>query len=297
MIVKHKVLITAIILGMFLVTQFIGLYVIASDPVPEYLNASLSEQEQTSYGYFFFQIISAFIFAILIFVLITKYKLALFMRVWFFIVIAIALSISVYAILKNQQIDNYSLALIIGSILSLAKVLRPSVVIHNGTELLIYPGIAAIFVSILNPLYIILLLILISVYDIWAVWHSGIMQKMAKFQMEEVKIFGGFFIPYLTKQVRQKIQNAKESKNKSKLKNLKISTAILGGGDVIFPIITAGVFMLAYGSIVPAVFIIFGAFLGLLYLLIFSEKKKFYPAMPYITTGIFLGLILWKIFY
>jgi presenilin-like A22 family membrane protease len=46
------------------------------------------------------------------------------------------------------------------------------------------------------------------------------------------------------------------------------------------------------GGFWPAVFVIAGATLGLSLLLSFSEKKRFYPAMPFITGGILLGLIL-----
>jgi len=126
------------------------------------------------------------------------------------------------------------------------------------------------------------------------------MQKMAKFQMDELKIFGGFLIPSASDAVKTKIKNMKTKyKNKEmpksiKNKKFKISLAILGGGDVVFPLITAGVFMITY-SIVPALFIIFGAFAGLLSIFLFSQKGKAYPAMPYITTGIFAGLLLWKI--
>ncbi|MEI7718433.1 MAG: presenilin family intramembrane aspartyl protease [archaeon] len=272
---------------MFLLTQFVGLYVIASEAVPSYLTAT----DTQSAGYYFYQIISSFIIAILIVVLITKYKLRLVMKTWFLIVVIIALSISLAAIFKNIfGITNYLFPLIFAIIFGILKILRPSVVIHNVTEVLIYPGIATIFVPILTPLTAILLLIIISIYDMWAVWHSGIMQKMAKFQMNELKIFGGFLIPYLTKEVRQKIAALKKSKNK-KGKKMKISMAILGGGDVVFPIITAGVFMLSLG-LSYAIAVILGALLGLTCLMFFSEKKKFYPAMPFITAGIFLGLLV-----
>jgi presenilin-like A22 family membrane protease len=282
---------------MFLLTQFIGLFVIQSDVVPTYLDSQVSEQEQTNYGYWFFQLVTALIFSILIFVFLTKYKLALVLRIWFFAVICIALSISILAILKLFGIEQYFLALLLAIPFAAFKVIRPSVLIHNGTELLIYPGIATIFVSILSPIYIIFLLILISIYDIWAVWHSGIMQRMAKFQMKEVKVFGGFYIPYLTKEIRNKIKLMKQKLKNRKLqkgKAIKIPVAILGGGDIVFPIITAGVFMNAYG-LGSALAVIFGAFAGLLYLLLTSEKKKFYPAMPFITAGIFLGLALWAL--
>lgn len=298
---KHKTAITALILGIFLVTQFIGLYVILSGGVPPFLDPSIDESGQVSHAFYFYQIISSFVLAIIIVVLITKYKLKLFMKLWFFLVITIALSISLSGIFKaTLGIDRYIIALSFALILAILKIFRPSILIHNGTEMLIYPGIASLFVPILSPLYIIILLILISIYDIWAVWHSGLMKKMANFQMNELKIFGGLLIPYMSKETKNKIKLLKQKyKNKIPTKEIKknkieISSAILGGGDIVFPIITAGVFMLYYG-LAPAISVIFGAFAGLAYLLTFSEKKKMYPAMPYITTGIFLGLIIWKI--
>ena len=135
----------------------------------------------------------------------------------------------------------------------------------------------------------------------WAVWKSGIMQKMAKFQMEELKLFGGFLIPSLSKKtkiqiarIKQKYKNKKIPK-KIRQKKFKVNLAILGGGDVIFPIITAGVFMRAFG-IIPALFIIFGALLGLGFLFSITKKGKSYPAMPYISVGILLGMLIWKLF-
>lgn len=278
---------------MFLIAQFIGLYVVSQNAVPAFLSADTSVQQ--GYGYYFFQLLMSFAFALLIFVLITKYKLKLFMRIWFFLVVFIAISLSLNSFLKDFFTNSFLIASMFGLGLAILKLVRPSIIIHNATELLIYPGIATLFVQILNPLYALLLLIFISIYDMWAVWKSGIMQKMAKFQMNELKVFGGFSIPYLTKEIRDKINSAKILKNKKKLQSVRLPVAILGGGDIVFPIITAGVFMLNYG-IVPALYIIFGAFTGLAYLLAISEKKKFYPAMPYITAGIFLGLLIWLLF-
>jgi hypothetical protein len=79
---------------------------------------------------------------------------------------------------------------------------------------------------------------------------------------------------------------------KSELKNKKVkaNVAILGGGDVVFPIITAGVMLVQFGFL-AALFVIIGATLGISYLLFVAEKKKFYPAMPFISAGIFLGIL------
>ena len=198
-------------------------------------------------------------------------------------------------------ITSSILALLIAIPFAYIKIFKPNILIHNATELLIYPGIAAVFVPILSYRTIILLLIIISLYDAWAVWKSGIMQKMAKFQMDELKIFGGFLVPHASKKVKFQIQKIREKyKNKKipkkiKDKKYKVSLAILGGGDVIFPIITAGIYLRSHG-LIAALFVITGAFLGLTYLFTITKKGKAYPAMPYITAGIFAGLIIWRLF-
>jgi presenilin-like A22 family membrane protease len=131
----------------------------------------------------------------------------------------------------------------------------------------------------------------------WAVWKSGIMQKMAKFQMEELNLFGGFLVPTMPKKDREEIKRIKQKykgkkiPNKLKGKKFHVNLAILGGGDVVFPIITSGVFLRVFG-LIPALFVIGGSLLGLTYLFLNTEKGKSYPAMPYISTGIFIGIIL-----
>jgi len=50
-------------------------------------------------------------------------------------------------------------------------------------------------------------------------------------------------------------------------------------------------------GLIPALFIIGGAFVGIGSIFLFSKKGKAYPAMPYITTGIFIGLLIWKMIY
>ena len=175
--------------------------------------------------------------------------------------------------------------------------------VHNLSELLIYPGIAAVFVPILNLPAIIILLVLISIYDIYAVWHFGFMQRMAKFQINHLKLFAGFFIPYADKKTKQKIKllrekykNVKILEKKFKKQKIKVNLAILGGGDVVFPIIMAGVVFKIFG-ISSALTISVFATLSLLFLFIFARKGRFYPAMPFLTAGCLLGLaVAWLMF-
>ncbi len=296
---KHKVSITLILLSMFLVTQFIGLYVISqSYPLPY----GLQTPEEIGEGPGFFSIIISFVIAMALIMILIKYKWKLIIRLWFFIVVALAMGVALNSVLRHYIIYSSIAALIITTPIAFIKIFRPNFIIHNITELLIYPGIAAIFVPILSVWSIIALLIIISIYDMWAVWRSGIMQKMAKFQMEELKIFGGFLIPSISKKVKARIKRlkkrykGKEIPKKALNGKFKVSLAILGGGDIVFPIITAGVFLVKF-NFIAALFIIFGAFAGLATLLLLSQKKKFYPAMPFISAGIFLGMIIWKILF
>ena len=288
---KHKLTIILILLGMFLVTQFIGLYVVNHYSQNE-LPYGMEPPEGVNPENAFPQIIIAFIIAIALFFLLTKFKIEFILKLWFFIVIVLALGLSINSFLPKEQYIPL-MSLIIALPFALIKVFNRNIIVHNTTELLIYPGIAAVFVPLLNIWTMIILLILISVYDAWAVWHSGIMQKMAKYQINTLKIFSGFFIPYVSKKQRQMIKYLKKNFKKSELKKkkIKVNLAILGGGDVVFPIISAGVMLKTLG-IWPAIFVILGAVLGLSYLLFFSKKKKFYPAMPFITAGIFLGMIV-----
>ncbi len=299
---------------MFIITQFIGLAVLQADifHIEQEINGTIQTVSnpylswiapptlETDRDFFsmFPSLLIAFAIAISLLFLLSKFKLEFILKGWFFLVVCIALFLTIYAFEKlvPWAIDP-TLALLIPAIivlpLAFVKIFKRNFIVHNLTELFIYPGIAAIFVSILNFWTIIILLILISIYDIWAVWHSGFMQKMAKYQINKLKIFSGFFIPYVSKKMRLKLKKMKEmaKKNKSKIKDkkMKVNIAILGGGDVIFPIITAGVLFKTWG-LISALFVILGATLGLSYLFFFAKKKKFYPAMLFITAGIFLGI-------
>ena len=92
------------------------------------------------------------------------------------------------------------------------------------------------------------------------------------------------------KKQKELAKNAKLTKNqKQKTKSMKVNLAILGGGDVVFPIITAGVVLRSLG-LLPALIITACATLSLLALFLMAKKGKFYPAMPFITAGLLIGI-------
>ena len=319
---KHNSKITIILISMFIITQLIGLAVIKfyqnGNELPYGMEPPEKPEDSEGLG-FLYSILIAFVFAIFIFFILTKINAEKFIRLWFFAVTMIAIGLTLNAVLfkLNPRFANLGFAgfisLIIALPLAYTKIFKRDVIVHNVTELMIYPGIAAVFVPILGIMGIIILLLVISLYDMWAVWKSQFMQKMAKYQMENLKIFGGFFIPYANKKQRKKLQFLKEKyKGKSektkerafKKANIKVSLAILGGGDVIFPIITAGVFYKVYmntagtlGGILPALIITASATIGILSLFVMAKKKKYYPAMPFLTISMYIGMIVnWLVF-
>ncbi|MEM2089712.1 MAG: presenilin family intramembrane aspartyl protease [Candidatus Pacearchaeota archaeon] len=252
--------------------------------------------------------------AVGLFFLLSKIKIHLVIKGWFAIVVFICLVVSItlifyhfigfYALLDffGKKISVAELlALPIAFVLTFLKVKKKSIIAHNISELLIYPGLAVIFVPLLNVIAASILLVLISIYDMIAVWKTKHMQAMAKFQIERLKIFTGFFLPYASKKDKIKIERIKTKLKKIKSKKkredflkrqkIKINLAVLGGGDVAFPLIFAGTVLLKYG-LTSALTVIATTVLALALLLIFAKKGKFYPAMPFLSVGCFFGLLL-----
>ena len=286
---------------MFLVTQLIGLAVVYSyTPIVNENNETINPlpygmqpPEEVEKGVSLVSIIIAFVIAIAFIFFLTRLRADIFIRLWFFFVVTIVVAITLNALFSKffpyPSIYPSAIALLIALPLAVYKIFKRNILVHNLTELMIYPGISVVFIPLLNVWTIIILLLLISIYDMWAVWHSGFMQKMAKYQINELKIFAGFFVPYLNKKQREMIRKAKLSKKKLKQKSMKVSLAILGGGDVVFPIITAGIILRTLG-LTQSLIVVACSTIALGLLFMYSKKGKFYPAMPFITAGLLIGI-------
>lgn len=311
---------------MFFATQLIGLFVINNYNTPvqhTIFNETTQNYEvvnappQLPYGMqppeiapeiSLISIMLSIILATAIFFLIRKFKIPILLRIWFFAVVALSMGITLNAFFlkiigiafeSQLQIIAVSIALC----LAFYKIFRRNMILHNLTEIMIYPGIAAVFVPILNVYTALILLAVIAVYDVYAVWHSKFMQKMAKFQINQLKVFTGFFIPYIAKKDRHRIQKIKSAKlsEKAKIRKLKrlkikVNLAILGGGDVTFPLIFAGVLLKTYG-LLPALIVIFASTIALALLFLMAKKGKFYPAMLFLSPACIIGWLIGLLFH
>ncbi|MEK6952947.1 MAG: presenilin family intramembrane aspartyl protease [Nanoarchaeota archaeon] len=252
---KHNWNVTLLIVVMFFVAQLIGLY-ITNEYVGEELPLGIERPEldpETSYVPVFLIILVATALAFVI----AFFKAVRLWKFWFFLSVFFVLGIALGAFFNEYIAFGISL------IVAFYKIIRPNVWIHNISELFLYGGLGAMFVPLFNIWSVSILLILIMGYDAIAVWKTKHMVKLAKFQ-SKMKFFTGFLIPY--------------GKNR---------VAILGGGDIGFTLLFSGVVFVKYGLISLIVPLI--ASLGLLGLLVYGDKNKFYPAMPFIGVSCFIG--------
>lgn len=288
---KHKIHITLILIFIFLFAQIIGLGIINKyidySKTKETGNVAFAslpyniERPQVAEQFSFIYIIFAIIIATIILLMIMKFRAMNLWRIWFFLAVYTCLIVAFAPFIGQFWAAAVSL------IFSIWKVFKPNIYVHNLTELFIYGGLAAIFVPIMNLFAAFAMLFLISAYDAYAVWKSKHMIKMAKFQTKS-KIFAGLAIPY-------KIPKVPKLKKPAKF---KIKTAVLGGGDIGFPLMFAGVVMKNMVLTDPAIsffkvlIIPLFATIALAILLWKAEKDKFYPAMPFLTAGCIIGYLI-----
>ncbi|MCW1296600.1 MAG: presenilin family intramembrane aspartyl protease [Candidatus Parvarchaeota archaeon] len=205
-----------------------------------------------------------FLFIILILtmilLLLKRLKMNFVIKIWFFSVLFICAAISLNVFLES------TIALVISIILILIRYKYQNYFIHNFTEILCYGGVTALFVPMLNFNSIITLLILLSIYDIIAVYVTKHMIKLAEAQ-REMDIFSGLVIKF------------------------KDEYALLGGGDVAFPLLFASVALRDFGPL-HALLSIYLSTIALVILVLIGEKKKYYPALPFLASGSFLGFFI-----
>ena len=294
---KHNLKITIILLLVFVFSQIIGLTITS-----QYINhEKLSETGTVTFNelpfnmdrpaieddYTFIYIMIGVLLGTGILLLLIKFKKSNLWKLWYGFAVVMAVSVSLAGFMSEWIAFLISLGIVY------FKILRPNVIVHNLSELLIYGGIAAIFVPVISIFSGIMLLILISIYDAYAVWKSKHMIKLANFQTES-KLFAGLSIPYSLKDLN-KSKPVKMSTKPSK--NAKPTTAILGGGDIAFPLLFSGVILknlLRAGVSIEFAFLkvmIITVFTtsALAYLLFTSKRGKFYPAMPFISVGCLIG--------
>ena len=309
---KHTLKVTLALAAFFFLAQVVGLLIVNQyidhkktveakeiiyKPLPYSLERPQVENQSTSFMY----VIITILVGTGLLLLIAKTHKPFFWKILFFISISITLSVALAAFI------NIAAAAVIAVIISFLRLNRPNMLIHNISEVFIYGGLATIMVNIFNLFAAFMLLIFISIYDYIAVFRTKHMIQLAEFQ-SEAKVFAGLYIPYS----RGKVSAGQELKAepvrpKSRDSTGKVpskgSVAILGGGDIGFTLIFASVVMkdlmlhnaIWLGFLKTLIIPVFVT-IALFILLMKGRQSKFYPAMPVLSLGCFIGyLVVWLI--
>lgn len=301
---KHTQKATLFLMFFFVITQIAGLSLVAYDikevktidgaegsqiVTQHNPNTDLLRPQVFDSGIIIYLVVGIAIGTSLV-LLLAKYKKQKFWQAWFFMAVAIAISYVFSAF--NLPL---SLSLLIGAVFAYFKIFKPTVLIHNISEVLMYSGIAFLIAPRLNLFWVSVLLIIISLYDVIAVWKSKHMVTMAHFMSKTT--FAGLMIPYNSS--GNKIKGRLEVKG---LQNVDTDekVAILGGGDIAFPLIFSAVALEWFimqgfaksNAYFYSIIISLITAIALYLLLRFGKPNKFYPAMPFISLGCFIGLAI-----
>ena len=324
---KHTLKVTIALVLFFFMAQFAGLLVInhyidhkktieAKAVEWEPLPYGLERPEIKNQSYSFIYISIAILIGTVLVLLLARFNKPLIWKLWFFATVWLTLSIAFAAFINNNIpfvavinakflnfaaanipflafIDNIAAAALAFA-LAMAKLYKPGIIIQNLSEIFIYGGLAAVFVPMIKLFAAFMLLILISIYDYISVFKTKHMISLAKFQSQS-KVFAGLLIPY--GKGRALAEN-KITRKTEPLQQKKARIAVLGGGDIGFTLIFAGVVMkslmlqeaVLIGFLKTLIIPVFVS-LALLILLLKGRQDKFYPAMPVLSIGCFAGYL------
>ena len=326
---KHNVKITLLLIFIFFLSQIFGLFIVREYVHTEKSINATTGKEQVNVEYNQIEVVNqkietpkvnesmSFIYIMIVIVvatlfvlLLAKFRSVLFWKAWFSLSVFLSVYIAIFPFIKKIALPYLASVIItvaLVGVLIFFKIYKRNTIVHNVTEVIMYGGIAAIFVPIINLFSAFMLLISISVYDFIAVWKSKHMVTMANFQTNS-NVFAGLFLVYDNK--TQKIEKQFPKKKEDPEKHIAIETesvkmkiplpdknehmkqAILGGGDIAFPLIFAATVMKATASLPFALIIVLFSTIALSMLLFLSKPNRFYPAMPFISLGCFVGYAL-----
>jgi len=159
---------------------------------------------------------------------------------------------------------------------------KTNALVHNLLLIMGIVGIGSVFGLRLPPMLVVILLIIFSIYDIVAVYKTKHMIKMAK-EMLKVKAIPGLILPQKISELTQPIRELK----------MGGKFLILGGGDIIFPLLLV-VSLVSYNllsAIIVAIFATFGLFTSFL-IFALQKTRKPIPALPPIATFSILGYLI-----
>lgn len=265
-------------LGFFILAQIFGIF--SALKILEILKLEKIPLVPVSFWGFIFGFALA---TLLIFLLIKVFKFRAGKSFLFRGLFILAVSLGSFLFFSLWLGDLFALIFLL--VLIFLWVKRPNVLVHDFLLISGIIGVGSAFGLRLNPETVVFLLILFSIYDFIAVYKTKHMIKMAKEMIEGGAILGLILPP----KVSDFSANLKEVSPGGKF-------LILGGGDIIFPLILCAS-LVSQGVLKPfiaAIFATIGLFFSF-YLFISQKIRQPIPALPPVALFSIIGFLITKL--
>lgn len=260
-------------LGLYAATQFIGIFVVLKTGESV---ASQGIRLDLSAG----RIIFSLIFFIAFIYLLNRFshKLGPFFKVILGLLIFVG-SQTVFSTI----FENYLVSVLLAAFLTILVLRIKIVFLHNLSLILALAGIGAVLGLSLDPISAVFLLLILSFYDIFAVYKTKHMVKIAE-EMIKSRAISGIVLSKSLNGWKANLESVRPGGE----------FMILGSGDLIMPLIliasVIGIHGLSSGLIV-FVFSLFGLFLTY-YLFITQKTRRPMAALPPIAVFSIIGYLI-----
>lgn len=281
-----------VVVSFFIISNFLGFFAARNLLSMEEMPETPVANESASSGVYFFLVVGLSTALMLV---LYKLKASLVIKAWFALAIFLTLNVFFSTFLE------FIYAILATAIFFIIRYKTKRWQIRNLVDICAFAGAGALFGSMIGILPAIILLILLSVYDIVSVFYTKHMVSLAKSGVKS-DTFMGISYPKasgISKEEKEVEGDSDKTDNKvkSRTKEEKESKfGVLGGGDIIIPMIVS-IALIKKFTILSGVFAVLFSALSLSVLLLKSKKGKFYPAIPPLAFGLFSGFSVWYLLF
>ncbi len=258
---------------LFVLTQALGIYA-----AYKFLSASSAIQPLKIEGFSIYELVIWLAFTVVFIFLITRFSLL--GSVFFKIFLTLVIFSGVQAVLGIWFSDVISTSITVLFLILFWS--WSNIFTQDLTMILTFSGIGAIIGLSLEPITAAFLLVILSFYDIIAVYKTKHMVKLAESMIRAKAIFG-FIVPSTFKHLKEPISNVRPGGE----------FMILGSGDVILPLLLSAslVRFSLLQAVITSIFSVAGLFLMHL---IFNNQKVRRPmaALPPIAAVSIVGYLV-----
>ncbi|MDY6777265.1 MAG: presenilin family intramembrane aspartyl protease [Candidatus Nanohaloarchaea archaeon] len=269
------------IINVYLLSHLLGLLAAISLQGTRVAQGTQVVNQNPASGLYLFGIIAV---ATILMILLYRYQLTALVKLWFLSAIFFT-QLMFYAIF-------FPPAIALGAAVAgfTVRKLVPDIWTRNLIDSISYAGIGAFFGTMIGVIPAAIFLVLIAAYDIFAVFISEHMISIVEEGMDSNTFMGFMYPKDHSQNLEPGVERSPDQIDTDQLEEVQVG--IIGGGDVVIPMIFAVSLMGPYGPLATAISSI-GAAGGLSILLNKSREGEFYPAIPAVGGGAILGFLLY----